>query len=167
MWIRSGAISAQTHQGMPGLRRAPAAFLAACIALLTAVLPGSGRATESGVLERACAGAGDPELCSYYVAGFLDGALLTDTAIVAKANQSNRSDFFERAYATRVGVGRGAVPATALADFCLPVEQRADDTARTVVAHLAGRQTDSGRSLQDRVYDAVRELFPCEAVRGQ
>ena len=58
-------------------------------------------------------------MCQLYIAGFLDGALLTDSAIIDSLATS-QSDFFERAYRTRLGAGRAPPPPTLLAEFCLP-----------------------------------------------
>ena len=115
-------------------------------------------ATESHEVEQAC-GAADAaarELCTYYVAGFLDGALLTDTAIVANLSRGTTSTFLDRALRTRTG----REPATALADFCLPDHIGIDEAAHLVTDRLTGRDfTD--HSLQNQVYEQVKALFPC------
>jgi hypothetical protein len=141
--------------------------LIVCLALLAVALPGSSRATESSVLVNACDGDGDNalELCGYYVSGFLDGALLTDTAIINKVSREDQSRFFRRAYATRVGAGREPLPATALADFCMPRGEAADSAAMAVARHLGETGLSGEHPLQIQVYDAVKELFPCDSLR--
>lgn len=139
----------------------PALALLTALCLVSA-LPAL--ATEDDGLRQACAAKNlSSEACRFYVAGFLDGALLTDTAIVRSLttdDDADTSDFLARAYQTRVGHLRGGAPATALAEFCLPPELTIDDAAREVLPMLS---TDAGTTLQEAVYAAVKIRFPCPA----
>ncbi|MGE0623661.1 MAG: Rap1a/Tai family immunity protein [Pseudomonadales bacterium] len=118
-------------------------------------------ATTDGGLLAACDDPASTPECRYYVVGFLDGALLTDTAIVDSLAKTETSAFFERAYRTRVGTMRGPVPATALAEFCLPEGLSVDAAADRVVQAIAASRS-TAPSLQDAVYTTVKRLFPCK-----
>lgn len=59
--------------------------------------------------------------CYQYIQGFLQGALITDDAIIKNIESSQfESRFANRAYRTRVGNTRDSIPATQYAGFCLP-----------------------------------------------
>lgn len=138
-------------------------FLAVAAVVVIGVLPTIAQATGDTALADACRSGEDPDqiLCAQYVAGFLDGALLTDAAVVNNLSSGERSDFMERAYRTRVGEGRTPLPPTALADFCLPDGMSTDAAAERVVDAL-GQKPAIAQTLQDEVYSAVKALFPCE-----
>lgn len=143
-----------------GFRSAPA-LLTALWSLVGAV---TAQATEDVGLREACTAKNlSSDACRFYVAGFLDGALLTDTAIIRSLTtdgDADTSDFLARAYQTRVGHLRGGAPATALAEFCLPPELTIDDAAREVLPLL---RTDPDTTLQEAVYAAVKTRFPCQS----
>lgn len=136
----------------------PAAVLVWCVGL---GVSSPSVATTDDALRAACEAADATPACHFYVAGFLDGALLTDTAIVDSLSGEPASEFLTRAYRTRVGEMRAPPPATALAEFCLPDGVSVDDAATQVVQTLAD-VGDGADSLQDRVYATVKRLFPCD-----
>ncbi len=160
------APESQRESGRNGLNRTglkwglPVALLAAC-------LSGAVQATDDAALAEACRGSDEAAriACGHYVAGFLDGALLTDEAVLVRLSQDGHSDFMERAYRTRVGESRAPLPATALADFCLPDGVSTDEASRSVVDALL-QSAGTGRTLQDRVYAAVKRLYSCETSSG-
>lgn len=101
-------------------------------------------------------------VCHAYIEGFLDGALVTDTAIVK--NVGGEEDIFSnytmRALRTRVGEVRAPLPATFLADFCLPegVERR------EVVTDLAGELATldfTAEPITEAIYRQIKQSFPC------
>ena len=145
------------------MKRSIALFGAAALVLVAT----GARATDNASLRGSCQTAPestDALPCRHYIAGFLDGALLTDTAIITSIEQSQVSDFLARAYRTRVGnTRRQKPPPTFLAEFCLPPGVSIDDAARQV--HLAMRPLGEDASLQEHVYETVRQVFPCEAER--
>ena len=120
-------------------------------------------ATEDRTLLAGCSPPA-ADACRFYIAGFLDGALLTDTAIISSLSavepgaDSGSSDFLSRAYRTRVGEFRDNPPATALAEFCLPPDMTIDAAAEALLPLL---QSDAGSTLQEIVYAAVKARFPC------
>lgn len=139
---------------------------AALTMLLGAIAWQQALATEDRTLLAACTPpAESSEACRFYIAGFLDGALLTDTAIISSlmavdpGNDSSSSEFLARAYRTRVGHLRGNPPSTALAEFCLPPDLTIDAAAEAVLPLL---DVSAGSSLQETVYAAVKARFPCE-----
>jgi hypothetical protein len=101
-------------------------------------------------------------VCHAYIEGFLDGALVTDTAIVR--NVGGEEDIFSsytlRALRTRVGEVRAPLPATFLADFCLPegIERGA------VVTDLAGKLAAlnvTAEPITEAVYRQIKQSYPC------
>lgn len=102
------------------------------------------------------------ERCVDYITGFLDGALITDTAIVdtISTEKGGWSAFFSRAHATRLA-SRPPPPATYLADFCLPGGSSTSDLAKLVQQTL-GETTLDDDALSKYVYESVKILFPCE-----
>lgn len=137
--------------------------MAVAAVVVSGGLPTIAQATGDAALADACRSTegSDRTLCARYVAGFLDGALLTDAAVVNNLSSDERSDFMVRAYRTRVGEGRAPLPPTALADFCLPDGLSSDAAAGRVVDAL-GQKPATTQTLQDEVYSAVKALFPCE-----
>ena len=139
-----------------------AATLGALVALVLSASPA--HSTQDNELRAACEappGSALADACRHYVAGFLDGALLTDTAIIDSLTRSRAewSTFMERAYRTRVGTLR-APPPTYLADFCLPPNADVDEVA-SHVSNALGEHLDPAKSLQQAVYSTIKSLYPC------
>jgi len=103
------------------------------------------------------------EACSAYIEGFLDGALVTDTAIVESvtAQDSVTSDYFKRAYMTRVSQQRLPLPATALAHFCLPESTPRAEVVETLASELSAR-AGGGSELSLSLYDIIKDRYPCD-----
>jgi hypothetical protein len=103
------------------------------------------------------------EACSAYIEGFLDGALVTDTAIVESvtAQDSVTSDYFKRAYMTRVSQQRMPLPATALAHFCLPESTSRAEVVKTLASELNVRAAE-GSELSLSLYDIIKDRYPCD-----
>ena len=115
----------------------------------------------------ACSGeAGNPEVghaaCSAYIEGFLDGALVTDAAIVESmsGDQHTTSDYLKRAYQTRVSSQRLNLPPTALAHFCLPENESRADVVETIAADLLARE-DDGKPISDVLFGILQSKYPC------
>jgi hypothetical protein len=102
-------------------------------------------------------------ICHAYMEGFLDGAITTDTAMIESVTKadSDESDFFKRAYMTRVGSNSRALPATALAHFCLP-----DGTQRnqvvTTIASAMPREPQPGSDVAQSLYNILKASYPCQ-----
>jgi hypothetical protein len=102
-------------------------------------------------------------ICRAYMEGFLDGAITTDTAMIESVTKadSDESDFFKRAYMTRVGSNSRALPATALAHFCLP-----DGTQRnqvvTTIASAIPREPQPGSEVAQSLYNILKASYPCQ-----
>lgn len=109
----------------------------------------------------------DQAICHAYMEGFLDGAIITDSAVVdtAPETKSKHSAFFRRAYLTRVGLSSRTPPATALAHFCLP-----DGTERaqvvTTIANAVPREPQPGADLAQSLYNTLKTSYPCEQQLG-
>lgn len=100
--------------------------------------------------------------CFQYVKGFLDGASLSDKQIMKNigAKEDELSAFSERALRTRVGITRGEVPATLLAEFCLPNSAATDDVVLKVLQALKNVKIKSDID-EEMVYENIKRIFPC------
>lgn len=100
-----------------------------------------------------------------YISGFLAGAKLTDGEIIRRMEEESevepRSDFFKRAFKTRLGKSAESVPATYYAGFCIP-ENESDES---VVAHIEeqiGKQKQTNSTDMPLViYKAIQARYPC------
>ena len=115
----------------------------------------------------ACTGeATNPEVnraaCHAYIEGFLDGALVTDAAIVRSVtgDEAVTSDYFARAYQTRVSSQRLNLPPTALAHFCLPEEESRAEVVETIAAGLLERSV-RGEQIPNLLYAILKHTYPC------
>ena len=99
-----------------------------------------------------------------YIAGFLAGAQLTDREIINRFDKEikkeKRTDFFERAFKTRVGE-RNSVPYTFYAGFCLPN----DEVSKTVINNILLELKDSASlPISENgklVFRAIQSKYPC------
>ena len=137
--------------------------------LLTVLLAGLATPVAAWIdyVVAACSGeASDPEVsraaCHAYIEGFLDGALVTDAAIVESVTgkQDVTSDFFRRAYQTRVSSQRLNLPPTALAHFCLPENESRARVVETIAAGLLARE-DNDQQISDVLYGILQSKYPC------
>ncbi len=97
--------------------------------------------------------------CRSFIKGFLQGALLTDAAILENIEAAkDRSTFKQRALKTRVS-GRSSSP-TELAGFCLPVQRTILDLANETLDHVKQSKLNS-RELAKSVYASLKTDFPC------
>jgi hypothetical protein len=103
----------------------------------------------------------DSDICKAYIHGFLDGAVITDTALINNIleGQKDRSDFIERAFATRVGQERFSNNPTYYADFCLPEGVPLTEDAARIASDL--NQSHTGDDLAISVYGVIKQDFPC------
>lgn len=102
-------------------------------------------------------------LCHAYIEGFLDGAIVTDAAVVESVTSkpSESSDYLKRVYSSRAGTVRGRLPATALAHFCLPEETPRADVVKIIAGAMqstSGKEQDSSIA----VYTILRSEYPCQ-----
>lgn len=102
----------------------------------------------------------DKKLCKSYIRGFLDGALLTDTAIIDNF-VNEKSSFFQRAYQTRAVKDRKPLPATYLAKFCLPESEALPNIVDDVIKNLDKSSLES-KSLNHVIYETIKRIYPCE-----
>ncbi|WP_372835514.1 hypothetical protein [Pontibacterium sp.] len=100
-----------------------------------------------------------------YIAGFLAGAQLTDTEIIRRFDAANKgdqpSDFFERAFKTRVGERPSAVPATYYAGFCLPESKSNNDVIDSILGEITQKSSSSDLDKAHSVFRALRNQYPC------
>jgi len=100
-----------------------------------------------------------------YIAGFLAGAQLTDTEIIRRFDAANEgdqpSDFFERAFKTRVGERPSAVPATYYAGFCLPKDMANDDVIDNILGEITQKGSSADSDKAQLVFRALRNQYPC------
>lgn len=100
--------------------------------------------------------------CDAYISGFLNGALLTDSAIVehVTARDKTYSSFTERAYRTRVGSSREQLPATYMADFCLPAGKEVSSITMELAARLVANEGKQ-EVMAEALYEQIQADYPC------
>lgn len=101
-----------------------------------------------------------------YIAGFLAGAQLTDSVIMkqfdTQIENEERSDFFKRAFKTRVGERPSAVPATYYAGFCLPETISEKNLISAILKEVENANSSQTLEKSSAVYLALRNLYPCQ-----
>ncbi len=103
-----------------------------------------------------------------YVAGFLAGAQLTDNVIIKQFDSyienDEPSDFFKRAFKTRVGGGKpkAVVPATFYAGFCLPENTAEETVIDAIIKEVESADSSQNLEKSSAVYLALRNLYPCQ-----
>ncbi len=104
-----------------------------------------------------CSVAVESNECKTYIMGFLQGALLTDQAIIDSLIDSppQRSSFKERALRTRLNSREQ--PATERAGFCLPEDVELENVVARIVTRLDAQQVNDASA----VYAAVKTSYPC------
>jgi len=98
------------------------------------------------------------DACRSFIKGFLQGALLTDTAII-ESIEDNESSYSERALRTRLGK-RSSSP-TALAGFCLPADRTILELAQETLDHVKYSERNSVELAQN-VYKSLKVDYPCD-----
>lgn len=105
--------------------------------------------------------------CYQYIRGFLQGAILTDTAIMDEMqNAGFDTGFANRAYRTRVGIDRKSVPATLYAGFCLPDDLVTHEVVVNLLEDVQKRfqQAEEGipnNPLSEHLYELLKRRHPC------
>ena len=139
-----------------------------CWLLLVAAAGANATETADQALRHSCLQAkqqaSHPQagLCRAYIEGFLDGALLTDAAIIQSImdEPDARSTFFERAYRTRVGTTRKPLPPTYLAKFCLPDSMDSAEIVATLVQHFDEEMLKT-QPLKHVLYQTLKDVYSC------
>ena len=99
--------------------------------------------------------------CYQYVRGFLQGAKLTDTAIINQLDTSQfESKFANRAFNTRVGSTRGSIPATLYAGFCLPDNEVTPEVVKQLI-HDIQQEYQPNESLPVSLYELLKVRYSC------
>ena len=145
------------------------ALLASCVIVGAVLLSSHANADAAKALTaRGCAesdilAAHEMTPCGVYIKGFLEGALLTDYAIIENIEQQQgfTSAFAQRALRTRVGSTSRNLPATFFAQFCLPQEGVTVTTVNKVKDSLIAHE-GTNQSFDQQVYAAVKRTYPCQ-----
>lgn len=105
----------------------------------------------------------ESDICKAYIHGFLDGAVVTDTALINNIleGEKDRSDFVQRAFATRVGQERFNRNPTYYADFCLPEGVSLQEDAAKIASDLESANVNKEQDLANWVYEVIKQDFPC------
>jgi hypothetical protein len=105
----------------------------------------------------------EDSICYEYISGFIDGAIITDNAIIENITKEKKefSAFFNRAYKTRVGNTRKAVPATYYANFCLPEEQPRKVIIEELI-HQLDAEIINKQTFKQTLYDTLKRVYKCE-----
>lgn len=119
--------------------------------------------SKACVQQGLAATAAETAICHAYIEGFLDGAVITDTAIIASvtAEEVADSEYLQRAYKTRVGSYNPKLPATALAQFCLPSGKERSEIV-TTIATAIGEDKDAAKDISISLYSILKSYYPCE-----
>lgn len=97
--------------------------------------------------------------CRSFIKGFIQGALLTDTAIIQSIKQTSPT-YAERAIRTRLGNRENRSP-TELAGFCLPAERTILELAEETLDHVKTAERNSVQ-LAEKVYASLKTDYPCD-----
>lgn len=101
-----------------------------------------------------------PEGCKHYILGFLEGALITDTAIIDSL-QKETSDFMKRVYKTRAYRSKKTPPSTFLAKFCLPEPLDKNLIVENIFNDFT-KQPGVNEGADRKIYTAFKTAYPCE-----
>jgi hypothetical protein len=103
--------------------------------------------------------------CKLYIDGFIDSSLLNEDAIekpkaMIGKKESDKSEFLQRAYRTRMVTSRASLTQETNYQFCIPVEYN-----RKAVASRVAKALDvsslSEKALNEVVFIALVNEFPC------
>ena len=100
---------------------------------------------------------GFDEACSRYILGFLEGALLTDAAII-KEIQEQRSSFEDRAFKTRLR--NSNLPPTYFAKFCLPESLDKDKIVFDVLQDFKKEGSET-QEADSKIYKILKNNYKC------
>lgn len=98
------------------------------------------------------------EQCYTFVLGFLQGAVLTDSAIVKSFENTSESGFKERALRTRLT--QRNQPATLRAGFCLPDNIKLEIIAENISAKLRSSAAESP-DIALQMYALLKNDYQC------
>lgn len=97
-------------------------------------------------------------ICSSFIEGFIQGALLTDAAII-KSIEDTEPTFTERAFKTRLESGASR-PVTELAGFCLPEKRSVKEITEETLEQVKHSKVDAPK-LAENVYDLLKSEYRC------
>jgi hypothetical protein len=115
--------------------------------------------SESSGVQRCADNPQAMSACRSFIKGFIQGALLTDAAIINTIEKSE-SSYAGRAFKTRLR-GRENRTATALAGFCLPEDRTILSIAEETLDHVKNAERNSAE-LAKRVYQSLKVDYRCE-----
>ena len=141
-------------------------FMTAIVAtLITASSIGTTQAQQSDVLNSTSSGeqkcldsAKAMAACHSFIEGFLQGALITDAAIIESIGTTKQS-YAERAMRTRLD--KRSTDPTALAGFCLPANRSILELTDETLAHVKASKRNSAE-LAKNVYNSLKIDYPCK-----
>ncbi|MBQ0756035.1 MAG: hypothetical protein KBT66_10135 [Amphritea sp.] len=100
-----------------------------------------------------------------YISGFLAGAQLTDSEIIrrmeAESEVEPRSDFFKRAFKTRLGKSAESVPATFYAGFCIPESESTESVVAHIEEQIGQQKHTNSTNMPLVIYKAIQARYPC------
>jgi len=107
----------------------------------------------------------EARLCLFYVKGFLDGAVATDSRVAENVASEidEKEGFSERAIRTRVMDRLERSGPSVYAEFCVGQPDPIADVVLHVIEELDNYDRLEGVQAQTVVYDALRRHYPCKA----
>lgn len=120
--------------------------------------------TQACTHEGQAATEADLAICHAYIEGFLDGAVITDAAIIDSVKEGSGTDsrYLKRAYMTRAGGYSAKLPSTALAQFCLPSGLERKQIVADIADAIA-KDDDAAADVSVSLYKILQANYPCES----
>jgi len=108
----------------------------------------------------------EPDGCSLYTQGFVDGAIATDPRVAVRITEEieERESFTDRAFRTRLGQRLDRLGPSYLAGFCIgqPISAQAlSALVKTELALVRNRATDTDPA-RELIYRVLTREFPCD-----
>ena len=106
----------------------------------------------------------ETRLCVFYVKGFLDGAVATDSRVAQNVASEieEKEGFTERAIRTRVINRMDKYGPSVYADFCVGQPDPIAEVILHVIEELERNENLDSLEAQEVVYSSLRRHYPCE-----
>lgn len=104
-----------------------------------------------------------PERCAIYIAGFLDGAVSTDTRVAENvADEIDRDETLtQRAIRTRVGERMRRFGPSVYAEYCIGDPVPIQEVIALIRSDFDAKPPSSSDLARDSVYSVLRKNYPC------
>jgi len=115
-------------------------------------------------LQRLCADPSSDEACSFYLRGFLDGAIATDPKVTMNVARALEDESLTgRAYRTRLGPRMDRYGPSYFAEFCVG-ESVPLAAVREALRLAINNATSAEQPARDFVYQVLRDSYACPST---